>query len=326
MRFPAVARAVLGALAFSAASCTPPEGSGVVECVAPAGPGGGWDRACRTAAGALAELGLVPGSVRTVNILGAGGGIGYSHVVSDRATDPNVFAGASPATTLRLAQGQYGRLTEDDVRWLAAVGAEYGVLAVRADAPWRTAAEFIEAWRDAPRSIVVNGVSAVLGQDHVKLLLLARAAGIDPRAVRYVPFDGSGDAIAAVLGGFVEIYSGEESEVAPLVEAGELRALLVLSPERVDGVLSSVATATELGYPVEWVAWRGYYVPKDITDEQYDRWVERITRMTGSDTWETALRQAGLRRYDLIGPEFEAFVSAQVREFRGLARELGMIE
>ncbi len=200
------------------------------------------------------------------------------------------------------------------------------MLAVRADAPWASAEEFVSAWRSDPRSIVVNGVSAVLGQDHVKTLLLAREAGVDPRAVRYVPFDGSGDAIAAVLGGFVDVYSGEESEIAPLVEAGRMRALVILSPNRVDGVLSIVPTATELGYPVEWTAWRGYYVPKGISDDEYERWVDRLTRMTESDHWDVALRQAGLRRFQMIGAEFEAFVSAQVAEFRGLARDLGMIE
>jgi putative tricarboxylic transport membrane protein len=287
------------------AGCAPPEQSGVVECIAPAGPGGGWDRACRTAGAALEELDLVPGSVRTINLLGAGGGIGFAHVVSDRATDPNVLAGASPATTLRLAQGQYGDLTEDDVRWLAAVGAEYGVLAVRADAPWATLEEFVAQWRNDPGSIVLNGVSAVLGQDHVKILLLARAAGIDPRAVRYVPFDGSGEAMTAVLGGFVDVYSGEESEVEPLVESGDLRALTVLAPERVDGILA--------------------VVPRGIGEDAYRTWVDRMTRMVASDRWDIALEQAGLRRYQMIGSEFEAFVEAQVESFRGLARDLGMI-
>ncbi len=315
--------AVAGAL--WTAGCAPPEQSGVVECIAPAGPGGGWDRACRTAGAALEELDLVPGSVRTINLLGAGGGIGFAHVVSDRATDPNVLAGASPATTLRLAQGQYGDLTEDDVRWLAAVGAEYGVFAVGADAPWATLEEFVAQWRSDPGSIVLNGVSAVLGQDHVKILLLARAAGIDPRAVRYVPFDGSGEAMTAVLGGFVDVYSGEESEVEPLVESGDLRALTILAPERVDGILADVPTATELGYPVEWVAWRGYFVPRDIGEEAYRAWMDRITRMVASDRWDVALEQAGLRRYQMIGPEFEAFVEGQVASFRGLARDLGMI-
>ena len=317
---------LLAGLTLGVLACEPSQGSGVIECIAPAGPGGGWDRACRTAAAALGDLDLVPSSVRTTNMLGAGGGIAFAHMVSDRATDPDVLAGASPATTLRLAEGQYGHLTENDVRWLGAVGAEYGVFVVRADSPWETAQEFIAQWRADPGSIVVNGVSEILGQDHVKALLLARAAGIDPRAVRYVPFDGSGDAIAAVLGGFVDVYSGEESEVGPLVEAGELRVLTILSPERVEGTLASVPTATELGYPVEWVAWRGYYLPGGISDEQYDVWVQRLSRMVATDRWDAALTQARLRRYVMLGREFEAFVYAQVDEFRGLARDLGMIQ
>ena len=47
--------------------------------------------------------------------------------------------------------------------------------------------------------------------------------------------------------------------------------------------------------------------------------------MVASDRWDVALEQAGLRRYQMIGPEFEAFVEGQVEAFRGLARDLGMI-
>ncbi|MDH3272412.1 MAG: tripartite tricarboxylate transporter substrate binding protein, partial [Gemmatimonadota bacterium] len=115
--------------------CEAPDANRGWECLAPANPGGGWDLTCRSVGQVLRELELSPGLVRTTNLPGAGGGVAYARTVARRTSDPSVLVAASPATILRLAQRQFGSLTEHDVRWVGALGAEYGVLAVAADAP-----------------------------------------------------------------------------------------------------------------------------------------------------------------------------------------------
>lgn len=308
------------------ASCTAPDPARRgVECIAPAAAGGGWDLTCRVTGRILGELGLVPGSVPTQNMAGAGGGVAFAHAVAQREGDPNVFVAASPATTLRLAQGQFGHLEATDVRWIGALGAEYGIVAVAQDAPWSSLRELLDDWVAQPESIVVSGGSAVAGQDHMKILLLGREAGLDPLRVRYVPFDGGGEALTALLGGFVQVFSGEISEIESHLETGSIRVLAVMSPEPLDGLLTGVPTATEQGYPVEWVTWRGYYVPGGVSDEVYDAWVERLRAVGTSEAWVAARQQARLRPYFLVGEEFEAFVMQQVDEFTGLARDLGLI-
>ncbi len=296
------------------------------ECIAPANPGGGWDRTCRVLGTVLAELDLVPGALRVTNMPGAGGGIAFAHAVAQRSGDARVVIAASPATTLRLAERQYSRLTERDVRWLAALGAEYGVLAVGRDAPWADLETFVAAWRARPEAVAFGGGSAVAGQDHMKVLLLARRAGIDPRRVRYVPFDGGGEAMTALLGGFVRVFSGELSEIEGQLEAGTIRLLTVLAPERLDGAFADVPTAREAGYDVEWITWRGFYVPAGISDSAYGWWVRAMTRVAESDAWVHARRVNRLRPFFRAGPEFEAFVHEQVAEFRALAIEIGLIK
>ena len=253
-------------LALSISACAPASTDRGWECVAPANAGGGWDLTCRSVAQVLSDLDLSPGPVRTTNLPGAGGGVAFARTVAQRGDDPHMLIAASPSTTLRLAQGQYGGLTADDVRWVGALGAEYGVLAVAADAPWATLNDLLAAWRRDPSSVVVSGGSAVAGQDHMKVLLLAHRSGIDPRQIRYVPFDGGGEAMTALLGGFVQVFSGEASEVEGQVAAGRLRVLVTLSPERLAGPLSTVPTAVEQGVDVTWVTWRGFYVPGHVAD------------------------------------------------------------
>ncbi len=318
---------ILTALAvLSVGACVPDAGGRGWECVAPAAAGGGWDLTCRSVGEVLRTLGLSPGLVRTTNLPGAGGGVAFANAVAQRADDPTVLIAASPSTTLRLAQGQYGRLTEDDVRWVGAVGAEYGVLAVAADAPWRDLTDLLEAWRVAPGSIVVSGGSAVAGQDHMKVLLLVHAAGIDPRAIRYVPFDGGGEAMTALLGGFVQVFSGEASEVEGQIAAGRMRVLTVLAPERVGGILAEVPTAHEAGLDVDWVTWRGFYVPAGIGDERYREWVDVMRRVGASPEWAAARERNHLEPFFLYGEDFEAFVKRQVKDFRAMSREIGLLE
>ena len=309
-----------------ASACTEPTNARGWECLAPAAAGGGWDLTCRSVGRVLSELGLAPGLVRTTNLPGAGGGVAFARTVAQRSDDPNVIIAASPSTTLRLAQGQYGPLSENDVRWIGALGAEYGVLAVAADAPWQTLDDLMDAWRQDPSAIVVSGGSAVAGQDHMKVLLLAHRSGIDPRSIRYVPFDGGGEAMTALLGGFVQVFSGELSELEGQIDAGRMRVLVVLSPERLTGPLASVPTALESGIDVTWVTWRGFYVPGEIDDEEYEQWVDVLRRVGESDAWEEARALNRLQPFFLVGSEFTDFVRAQVEDFQEMSREIGLIQ
>lgn len=309
---------------LSLQACTPREGARGTECIAPANAGGGWDLSCRLIARSLEATGVVSGPVRTLNMPGAGGGVAFAHAVSRRAGDASVLFAASTGTTLRLAQGQFGPLDAEDVRWVGALGAEYGIVAVAADAPWDDLGELLGAWRERPEGIVVSGGSAVVGQDHVKVLLLARAAGIDPLSVRYVPFDGGGEALTALLGGFVQVFSGDASEVEAYLETGAIRVLAVLAPEPLGGMLEGVPTARGAGYPVEWITWRGYYVPTGLGEDGYQRWVTRLDSVGRSSAWSEALRTTRLRPFHLVGVEFERFIMAQVAEFEELVGELGI--
>lgn len=321
----AAPRAWIAALAILSSACLPDGGARGWECIAPANVGGGWDRTCRSAGLVMGELGLSPGAVRTLNMPGAGGGVAYAHAVAQRDQDPNVLFAASPGTTLLLGQGQWGRLDEDDVRWVGAVGAEYGVLAVAADAPWQTLDDLLAVWRADPTRIAVSGGSAAAGQDHMKVLLLAHRAGIDPRSIRYVPFDGGGEAMTALLGGFVQVFSGEVSEILGQVQAGRMRPITVLAPHRLGGVLTGVATARESGVDVDWVTWRGFFAPGGISDERYREWVDVFARMAATPEWDAARAQNRWEPYLMVGDEFDAFVKQEVRDFRAMSREIGLI-
>lgn len=296
------------------------------ECIAPAGAGGGWDFTCRAVTQLMYDLNIVPQPFKVTNLTGGGGGVAYANVVSQRDNDPNLIVAASPATTVRLAQGQYSRFTERDVRWLGAIAADFGLVAVKADAPWKTMQELVAAWKADPSKIAVGGGSAVGGQDHMKVLLLGRAAGIDPRSIKYVPFDGGGQAITSLLGGFIQVFAGDASELRGQVEGGTVRVLGVMAPRRLPAPYANVPTLKELGYNVDWIVWRGFYVPKSIPPDAYEFWIQALRKVAKSPEWAKVREQNSLGEFLSLGAEFQVFVDRQVNAFRSLSRELGLIK
>src|SRR5207344_1436056 len=104
------------------------------ECIAGARAGGGFDLSCKLAQAMLApqrslQLRYMPGGI---------GAVAYTNIVNKRPDDANAIVAFSSGSLLNLAQGKFGPYTESDVRWLAIVGTDYGVIAVRKDSRFRS--------------------------------------------------------------------------------------------------------------------------------------------------------------------------------------------
>jgi len=312
------ALAVTAALGFGLAQFQPRN----VECIAPAGAGGGWDFTCRQIANVLVDLGLVPGSIQTQNLTGGGGGVAFASVVANQNGNENLIVAASTATTSRIASGAFAGFSADDVRWVAAVGADYGVLAVAPDSAYQSLGDVINAWQVDPRLVSVVGGSAVGGWDHLKVLLLADAAGIPVRPIRYTTFESGGAAVIEVVAGRADVFTGDISEVLPYVESGDLKVLVALSDERL-AKLSDVPTAKELGYDVVGPNWRGFYMPQGISDEAYAWWTEAFRTLADSPEWEALRIQNGIEDFRRFGAEMEAFAKGQIDDIVELLTEIG---
>ena len=294
------------------------------ECIAPAAPGGGFDLTCRLTSQKLNELGIVEPSIRTTNMPGGIGAVAYNAIQAQRRKDPNVIVAVSTGSWVNLAQGKFGRFSENDVRWLGAVGADYGVLALRKDSRFKTMEDFVAALKADPASVAIGAGGTVGSQDWMKPALVAKAAGADPKKMRYLSYEGGGEALAALLGGTIEALPGDASEMLGQLEAGEIRVLATFSAERLPGAYAGVPTAKEAGYDVEWPIVRGFYAPPEITEEQYAYWTKALSALNANPEWQKARTEQGLFEYDLVGPEFDAFAKKRTQDFRALAAEVGL--
>lgn len=298
-----------------------------VECIAPANPGGGWDFTCRQIGKLLTDLNAVPGQVQVTNMAGGGGGVAYSHVVTKRDDDPNVIVAASTATATRLAQNQFAGLTADQVRFVGSLGADYGVLAVSKDSPYQDLKSLVEAVKADPTSITFAGGSAAGGFDHLKVLQVLKADGFDDiRSVRYVAFDGGGDAITQMLGGHVQVMTGDISETVGFQQSGDINVIAVFSEERLPGDFGNIPTATEQGYAVVAPNWRGIYVPKGTDPEIFDFWAQAMQTVGESPEWQQVMTDNGLMPFFKVGADFQGFVDEQILSIQDLSREIGVLQ
>lgn len=316
--------ALAGLLAMPATYAFEPDN---VECIAPASPGGGWDFTCRSVGRILTEIGLVPGSVTTTNKPGAGGGVAYAYVVGKRADDPNLIVAASTATTSRLAQNMFAGLSADQVRWVASLGADFGVIAVSPDSEYDSLKELMAAVKANPSEVSFAGGSAVGGWDHLKVLLLAKAAGMeDVRPVKYISFNAGGAAITQLMGGHVDAFTGDLSEVTGMIGSGKIKVVAVLADKRLPDRFADLPTAREQGFDVVAPNWRGFYIGGEVSDEAYQWWVDAMDTLYQSEQWKEAMSRNGLVPFWKGGDDLEAFLSKLNADIKQLSKELGLIK
>jgi putative tricarboxylic transport membrane protein len=300
--------------------------SGSTECIAPAKPGGGYDLTCRLAANGLQETNLIDKPMMVSYMPGGIGAVAYNHVNGVRNDDPNLIVAASTGAAVNLALGKFGQYDADEVRWLGALGADYGAIVVRADAPWNSLNELMEDLKTGPEKIVFGAGGTVGSQDWMKAALTAKAAGISPRNLRYVAFEGGGESLAALLGGHIKVYTGDLSELSSHLDSGSVKVLAALSEERVGGSFGDIPTALEQGYDVQWPIWRGYYMGPDVSDEAYNTWVERLKELSEKEKFAELRKARGLFPMARFGEDFDSYVKAQVAQFKQLAKEVGLIK
>lgn len=296
------------------------------ECIAPADAGGGWDFTCRQIGKLLYDLKLVDQPVQVTNMAGAGGGIAYTHVVTERGADADLIVAASSATTTRLAQNAYAGMTADQVRFVGAIGGDPGVIVVAKDSPYQSLGDLVEAIKADPTSVTFAGGSAAGGFDHLKPLMVLKSAGFtDFAKVKYIGLDGGAEAITQTIGGFTQAMTGDMSEISGFIKSGDVRALAVLTAEPVPG-FEDIPTAKSQGFDVQVVNWRGLYVPKDISDDQFNAWADKLKTVAESAEWKQIMQENGLAPFTMVGADFQGWIDGVVADTTQLSKEIGVIQ
>ncbi|MCA1323819.1 Bug family tripartite tricarboxylate transporter substrate binding protein [Herbaspirillum sp. alder98] len=318
---PSVRRSLLACvLAFCAFSAQ------AMECIVPAKPGGGMDGACKVMRKSLPTVADTPAANVKISYLPGGiGAVAWSSVVSQRRGGPDTLVTFSGGSLLNLAQGKYGKAAVSDVRWLAGIGVDYGMIAVRSDAPYRNLSELTQAMRRDPGKITI-GVSGTVGsQDWLKVAMIARRANVDPRDLRFVALEGGGESFTALQAGHVQMISGDASEATQYASNGQFRVLAVLADQRLPGALAGVPTAREQGFDVVWPIIRGFYMSAHVSEADYQRWVTLFDQTMASDEFKRQRAASGLYPFAMTGAALTDYIHNVVEQYRKQSQDLGLV-
>ncbi|KTB79276.1 tricarboxylic transporter [Pseudomonas syringae pv. syringae PD2774] len=290
------------------------------ECIAPASPGGGFDLTCKLVQSALINEKILNSPMRVTYMPG---GVGAVAPPADAGT----LVAWSSGSLLNLAQGKFGRFDENAVRWLAAVGTSYGAIAVKSDSPYKNLDDLVQALKADPSKVVIGSGGTVGSQDWMQTALIAKAAGINPRALRYVALEGGGEIATALLGGHIQVGSTDISDSMPHILSGDMRLLAVFAEKRIDEPeMKDIPTAKEQGYDIVWPVVRGFYLGPKVSDEDYNWWKASFDKILASEDFAKLRDQRELFPFAMSGTELDTYVKKQVADYKVMAKEFGLIQ
>jgi len=303
----------LAALLFAGAAAAQPN----LKIMIPANPGGGWDQTGRHLASAMQSAKLVS-SVQFENKGGAAGAIGLAQFVNAAKGDPN----AMMVGGMVMVGGTYlqnSPVTLAQVTPIARLTSEWEVIVVPANSPHKTMADLVKAFKANPGAVSWGGGSAG-GTDHILVGLIAKAVGVEPARINYVPFKGGGEAIAAIVGGHVTAGVSGVGEFAEQIKGGRMRALGVSAPGKVEGI----ASLKEQGIDVELGNWRGIFAAPGISTAQRDALVKLVKDATETAAWQATLAKLGWSGEFLGGDAYAKFLADDTVRIAGIIDSLGI--
>jgi putative tricarboxylic transport membrane protein len=292
---------------------------GRLEMIVPGGPGSGQDQAARAFEEALRAEKLITGA-QIIHYAGGGGMIAVSQFLTSKAGNGNAVV-TQGAGHLSFPLSNKTPVSLNDVVPLARLAGEYELLVVRANSEFKTIDDLIAKYKANPSSITW-GAGSTGSTDHIFYALISKAAGIDPKKLNYIPHANTGDIVAAVLGGHVQVGAGGFQDFAPQIQAGRMRVLAVGSPERLKGI--DAPTLRERGLDVVYTNWRAVSAHPSLTVAQLDRLSALFEKMAKSKTWQKMLVDKGWTDLYLDRKGYAEFMKSEQQRVGAILEELGM--
>jgi putative tricarboxylic transport membrane protein len=281
-----------------------------IDIIVSSGPGSASDREARETQKLLQELPGMPPVVVT-NRQGGGGTLAWTFV-SQRAGDAHFLSTLNVALLTNQILGTT-QIRYQDLTPLTILMREFIAVWTRAESPIASARDLVARLKKNPQSVSF-GLSPALGnQNHIVLGMIAKAAGIDPKALKIVVYSSGGQGTIAALGGHVDVWAGTLGGAIPHAQSGAIRVLGISTEQRQPGPAAELPTFREQGIDAAYFAFRGFLGPGGLTPAQRAFWDQAFSTIVQSEDWKKAqeknawgsgfLDSAGTRKH--LDAEFE---------------------
>jgi len=290
-----------------------------IEVVVHTGPGGGSDLLARSVVTMIEKEKLVPVRMQVVNKAGGGSTVAASYL-AEKAGEPHTigfFTGVWLTSPLTSAEA---KVTLRDLTPVARLVLEPALIAVKADAPFKTLGDFVAAAKEKPGQLKQSGGS-VTSRDNVVRQLLQKVSGA---RWAFISFPGGGERIAALLGGHVNMMVIEPAEAGEHIRAGNMRVLAQVADRRL-AAFPNVPTLKEAGFDVPAVPQvRGVVAPPGIPAANVAYWEDVFRRLTRTASWKKYLEDNQFEDGYQNAAELAKFYDEFTGTMRGILQEAGV--
>ncbi len=290
-----------------------------VDIVVHTGPGGGSDVFARAMNMIIEDHKLLPVRANILNKPGGGGAAALAYVAEKKGDAHTLAIYTTVWMTSALTSAEV-RAQFKDLTPIANLIYDVELAAVRADSPFKTLGDFIEAAKKNPRQLIQVGGS-VESRANLVRQLLQRATGA---SWQYIPHPGGGDRIAAVLGGHAQLLIMGPDEIKQHLAAGTLRAIVQVADKRLASQ-AHVPTIQEAGYKIPNVrSLRGIAAPPGLPKDAQEYWEGVFSRMVKTDAWRKFLADAEAEDGFVRGSELHKVTDEILVQRREIYREIGI--
>ena len=289
-----------------------------IETVVHTGPGGGSDLFARAIAEMLQKEKLISQRMQVVNKSGGGPAVAMAYLAEKKADTHTVgfYTGVwvtNPLTTVEAT------VTLKDLTPITRLVLEPAVIAVKADSPYKTVKDFVEAAKKNPKQLNQSG-GTILSRDNLMRLLLQKATGAQ---WNFISFPSGGERLSNLLGGHVQMMVIEPQEAGEQIRAGNLRVIATLTEKRL-AALPSVPTIKEQGIDVPLIPQaRGMLLPPAAPKEVIAYWEGVFDAFVKTPTWKQYVEQNQFEDAYLKGAALNKFIDALKDQMREVLKEAG---
>ncbi len=290
-----------------------------VEVVVHTGPGGGSDIFARAIADLLQKEKLVPQRLQVVNKSGGGSAVAMAYLAEKKGETHTIgfFTGVWMINPLTRSEA---KVTVKDLTAVARLVLEPALIAVKADSPYKSMKDFIEAAKKSPGQLKQSGGS-VTGRDNLTRLVIQKATGAK---WTFISFPSGGERISNLLGGNVQVMVIEPQEAGEHIKAGNLRVIAALTEKRLPS-FPDVPTLKEQGIDAPLIPQaRGILAPAGVPREVVEYWEGLFDRFTKTASWKRYLEQNQFEDGYLKGAELSKFFDEFTQQMRVILKEAGV--
>jgi len=329
MKLRILAASIMGLAALSLGTLAHAwEPTKTVEFIVPAGTGGGADQMARLIQSIIAKHNLMKQSMVVINKGGGAGAEGFLEVKGAKGDPHKIIITLSNLFTTPLATGV--PFNWKDLTPVRMMALDQFVLWVPADAPYKSAAEYIAAVKAGGNNKYKMGGTGSKQEDQIITVALEKVAGAK---FTYVPFKGGGDVATQLVGKHIDSSVNNPIEAVAQWRGGNLKPLCVFDDTRMpykekitkDMSWNDIPTCKEAGVPTDYVMLRGIFMAGGVAADQVKYFADLLEKVRGTAEWKEFMEKGAFNQTTMVGKEYATWVEKNEQLHQALMKEAGFL-